>query len=83
MISLEKTNKKRIKKLIEMPRNNSYKTGILLDFSYHKNYYKVIGIDLSIQTNTSIPQQINFIVKLEGEDGAAMFFIAEKQEKAI
>ena len=53
-----------------MPRNNSYKTGILLDFSYHKNYYKVIGIDLSIQTNTSIPQQVNFIVKLEGGDAA-------------
>ena len=58
-----------------MPRNNSYKTGILLDFSYHKNYYKVIGTDLSIQTNTSIPQQVNFIVKLEGEDAAAMMVL--------
>ena len=58
-----------------MPRNNSYKTGILLDFSYHKNYYKVIGIDLSIQTNTSIPQQVNFIVKLEGGDAAAMMVL--------
>ena len=31
----------------------------------------------------SIPQQINFIVKLEGDDGATMFFIAEKQQKTI
>ena len=31
----------------------------------------------------SIHQQINFIGKLEEDDGAAMFFIAEKQQKAI
>ena len=38
-------------------------TGNLLDFSYHQNYYKFIGIDLSRQKNTSIPQQINFVGK--------------------
>ena len=30
----------------------------------------------------SIPQQINFVGKLE-EDNGKMFFIAEKQQKAI
>ena len=44
---------------------------------------KLIGIDLSRQTNTSIPQQINFVGKLEEDDGATMFFIAEKQHKTI
>ena len=44
---------------------------------------KLIGIDLSRQTNTSIPQQINFVGKLEEDDGATMFFIAEKQQKTI
>ena len=60
-----------------MWRNDEYTTGKLLDFSYHQNYYKLIGIDLSRQTNTSIPQQINFVEKLEEDDGAKMFFIAE------
>ena len=31
----------------------------------------------------SIPQQINFTGKLGEVDGATMFFIAEKQQKAI
>ena len=53
--------------------------GSVLDFSYHQSYYKLIGIDLSKQANMSIPQQINFIGKLEEDDGPAMFFIAEKQ----
>ena len=41
-----------------MSRNDDYKTGNLLDFSYHWNY-KFIGIHSSRQTNTNIPQQIN------------------------
>ena len=55
----------------------------LLDYSYHQNYYKIIGIDLSRQANTSIPQQINFIGKLEEGGDATMFFIAEKQQKTF
>ena len=70
-------------KLIEMSRNDDYTTGILLDFSYHHNYYKLTGIDLSRQANTNIPQKINFTGKLEKDDGAAMSFIAEKQQKSI
>ena len=45
--------------------------------------YKVIGIDLSRQTNTSIPQQINFVGKVEEDHGATMFFVSEKQQKTI
>ena len=43
----------------------------------------IIGIDLSNQTNTSIPQQINFVGKSEKDDGVTMFFIAEKQQRTI
>ena len=50
---------------------------ISLDYSYHQNYYKVIGIYSSRQTSTIIPQQINFTVKLE-DNGAIMFFIDKK-----
>ena len=64
-----------------MSRNVDYTTENLLDYLYHQSYYKFIGIDLSRQTNTSIPQRINFTGNLEEEDGATMFFIAEKQQK--
>ena len=70
-------------KLFEMPRNDDYTTENLLDYLYHENYYKLIGIDLSRQTNTKIPQQINFIGKLKEDEGATMFFIAEKLQKII
>ena len=48
---------------------------------YHQNYNKLVGIDLSRQTNTSIPQQINFTGKLDEDDCATMFFFAEKPKK--
>ena len=63
-----------------MSNNDDYTTGNLLDFSYHQNYYKLTGIDLSRQTNTNIPQKINFTEQLE-DDGATMFLIAKKQQK--
>ena len=66
-----------------MSRNDDYATGNLLDCLYHQKYYKLIGIDLLRQTNTSIPQQINFTGKIEEDDGATMFFISEKQQKKI
>ena len=53
-----------------------------MDYLYHQKYYKLIGIDLSRQTNTNIPQQINFVGKLEDDD-AKVFFITEKQQKTV
>ena len=61
-----------------MSRNDDYTTGSLLDYLYHQKYYKLVGIDLSRQTNVSVPQQINFVAKLEEGDGLTLFFIAEK-----
>ena len=61
-----------------MPRNSDYTTENLLDYLHHQKYYELIGIDLSRQTNTSIPHQINFTEKLEEDDGARMFYIPEK-----
>ena len=48
-------------KPIEMSRNKDYTRRNLLDYLYHQKYYKLIGIDLLGQKNTSIPQQINFV----------------------
>ena len=71
-------------KLIEMlRRNNGYATRNILDYLHHQNYYELIGIHLSRQTNTIIPQQINFTGKLEEDDGAAMIFVSEKEQKTI
>ena len=57
-----------------MTKNDDYTTRNLLDYLYHLKYYKIIGIDLSRQKDTSIPEQINFVGKLEEDDGATMFF---------
>ena len=65
-------------KLVEMSRNNDYTIGSLFDFLYHQKYYKLIGIDLSRQTNTNIRQKIDLSGKLEENDGATMFFVSEK-----
>ena len=54
-----KSKQEAYEKIIEMSKNNDYTIWNLLDFMYHQNYYKLIGIDLSRQTNTNIPQQIN------------------------
>ena len=51
---------------------------------YHQKYYKLIGTDLSRQTNSIIPQHINFTDDGADEDnGATMFLTAEKQQKSI
>ena len=34
-----------------MPKSDDYTTENLLDYLYHKNYYKLSSIDLSKQTN--------------------------------
>ena len=65
-----------------MLRNDNYTTRYLLDYLYHQKYYKLIGIDLSRQTNTNISQKINLLRKLEEDDGATMFFgIIQKQKQ--
>ena len=73
-----KNKQEACEKLVEMSRNDEYATGNSLDYFYHQNYYKVIGIDFSTQTNPSIAQQINFTGKLEEDDGATIF--TEKQK---
>ena len=80
MINLLK-NKKHVK-LDEMFRNDYHTTGNALHYLYHQKHYKLIGIDLLIERNTSIPQQINFVEKLEEDNRATRFVIPEKQQKS-
>ena len=72
------------KQIIEMGRNNDDTTGNLLDYEYFSKHYKLIAIDLSKQIeleNPDLKQQINFIGRLERNEGATMFFIIEKSEE--
>ena len=76
-----KSKQEAYERLIESSKNGDCTTGNLLDFSYHQNYCKFIGIDLSRQTNTIISHQINFTGKLEEDDGTTMFFLLLKSSK--
>ena len=76
----EKNEEEAYEKIIEMS-NNDYTTGNLLDFGYFKRNYKLIAIDLSKQTKLKDPQQINFIGKLDKDNGATTFFIIKKSEE--
>ena len=59
-----KNKQEAYEKLIEMSRNRDYATGNLLNDLYHQKYYNIIGIDLSRQKNTNIPQQVNLCRKI-------------------
>ena len=76
-----KNEEENCEKIIEMSDNDNYTTGNLLDFAYFKENGKLIAIDLSKQTKLKDPQQINFIGKLDKDNGATMFFIIEKSEE--
>ena len=71
-----------MREIIEMSRNNGYTTGNLLEFVYFKENYRSIAIDLSKQTKSKDPQQLNFVDKLKDQNnGATMFVIIEKSEE--
>ena len=73
-----------LKKHVKMSKNNDYTTRNLLDYGYFPNLYKLTATDLSKQIelgNSDLKQQINFIGKLEEDNGATMFFIIEKSEE--
>ena len=70
--------------IIKMGRNNDYRTGNLLDYEYFSKRYKLMAIDLRKQTeleNLDLKQQVNFIGRLERNEGATMFFIIKKSEE--
>ena len=69
-----KNKEETYEKIIEMTSN-------LLGFAYFKENYKLIAIDLSKQTKLKDSQQINFIGKLDKDNGATMFFIIKKSEE--
>ena len=76
-----KNEEETYEKITEMSNNNDFTTGNLLDFTYFKNNYNLIAIDLSKQIKLKDTQQISFIGKLSKRNGATMFFVLEKSEE--
>ena len=67
-----------------MGRNNDYTTGNLLEYQYFSKRYKLTAIDLRNQIELESPdlkQQINFIGRLQRNEGGTMFFIIKKSEE--
>ena len=53
----------------------------LSDYEYFSKHYRLIAIDVSKQIeleNPDLKQHINFIGRLDKDNGATMFFIIEK-----
>ena len=74
-------------KKITIDQGDDYTTGCLLDYSYFKNYYKMIAIDLSNQqaldADPRAIQQINFTANLDRAGNTTMFFIIEEAKETV
>ena len=68
-------------------QGDDYTTGCLINYSYFKNYYKIIPIDLSKQqeldADPRVIQQINFTAKLDKDVNTTMFFITEESKETV
>ena len=68
-------------------QGDDYTTGCLLDYSYFKDHYKMIAIDLSKQqaldADPRAIQQINFTANLDKDGNRKMFFIIEEAKETV
>ena len=75
---------------IAIGQGDDYTTGCLLDYSYFKNYYKLIAIDLSkqqinytVDADPKAIQQINYTENLNQGGITQMFFIIEEAKETV
>ena len=72
---------------IDIGQGDDYTTGCLLDYSYFKENYRMIAIDLSKQqaldADPRAIQQINFTANLERGRDTTMFFIIEEAKETV
>ena len=68
-------------------KGDDYTAVYLLDYSYFKKHYKMIGIDLSKQkafdADPRAIQQTNFTANLNIAVNTTMFFIIEKAKESV
>ena len=66
---------------------HDYTTGCLLDYSYFKDYYRMIEIDLSKQqvfdADLRSIQQINFTANLNIAGNTTMLFVIEEAKETV
>ena len=83
--SMNKTDKN-IRR-IATGQGDDYTTGCLLDYSYFKDHYKMIAIDLSKQqaldADPKAIQQINFTANLDRVGNARINFILEEAKETV
>ena len=62
-------------------------TGCLLDYTYFKNYYKMIAVNLSKQqaldADPKAIQQINFTANLDRAGNTRIYFILEEAKETV
>ena len=72
---------------IATDQGDDYATHCLLDYSYFKDHYKMIAMDLSKQQTLDADpraiQKINFTENLDGDDVATIFFIIEQAKESV
>ena len=72
---------------ISSGQGDDYTTGCLLEYSYFRDHYKVIAIDLSKQqvldADPTAIQQINFTANLDRAGDTTMFFIIEEAKEIV
>ena len=68
-------------------QGDDYRTGCLLDYSYFKENYRIILIDLSKQQVLDVDpraiQQINFTANLDRAGDPTMFLIIEEAKETV
>ena len=68
-------------------QGDDYTTGCLLDYSYFKDHYKMIALDLSKQqaldADSRAIQQISFTANLDRAGNTTIFFIIEEAKKTL
>ena len=68
-------------------QGDDYMTGCLLDYSYFKDHYKMIAIDLSkqqaIDADPRAIQQINFTANLDRDGNTTIVFIIEAAKETV
>ena len=77
---------KNIRKIATGQRDD-YTTGCFLDYSYFKENYKMIAIDLrkqqALDADPRAIQQINFTANLDRAGNTTMFFIIEEAKETV
>ena len=72
---------------IDTGQRDDYTTGCFLDYTYFRDYYKMITIDLSKQQAVNFDpkaiQQINFTANLDRTGNTRIYFILEEAKETV